>query len=115
MQSFRANLPWPHACTSPLDCLKLPPFTQLLLTLLNIWQPLVCSALMLLHLSPSLTPQLIFTRSATAGLHMVGELLPWGPGSAFLYTRSNHNSVLGGWWLWGTFSCLCCGAAHALL
>ena len=74
-------------------------------------------------LPPALPPtmQLVFTRSATGALDMVGQLMPWsapaggngdsgrggrgggeegsgsssGGGSSFLYTRSNHNSALG--------------------
>jgi molybdenum cofactor sulfurtransferase len=39
--------------------------------------------------------QVVFTRSATGALKLVGETFPWGPGSEFVYLRENHNSVLG--------------------
>lgn len=38
---------------------------------------------------------LVFTRSATGALQLVGEMFPWGPASQFAYTRCNHKSVLG--------------------
>ncbi|KAH7826711.1 putative molybdenum cofactor sulfurase [Monocercomonoides exilis] len=37
----------------------------------------------------------IFTSGTTASLKMIGETFPWTSNSTFLYTRSNHNSVLG--------------------
>jgi molybdenum cofactor sulfurtransferase len=37
----------------------------------------------------------IFTASATASLRLVAESFPWSANSLFLYTRDNHNSVLG--------------------
>lgn len=39
--------------------------------------------------------QIVFTRSATEALKIVGETYPWGPRSEFAYLRENHNSVLG--------------------
>eukprot|EP00798_Chlamydomonas_sp_ICE-L_P024132 gene24132-9714_t len=39
--------------------------------------------------------QVVFTRSATGALKMVGETFPWDEGSKFRYLRENHNSVLG--------------------
>ena len=46
---------------------------------------------------PSLLPllQVVFTKSATGALKLVGETFPWGKDSAFRYLRENHNSVLG--------------------
>ncbi|KAG1671558.1 hypothetical protein FOA52_011280 [Chlamydomonas sp. UWO 241] len=38
---------------------------------------------------------LVFTRSATGALKIVGETFPWTGGSTFRYLRENHNSVLG--------------------
>lgn len=38
---------------------------------------------------------LIFTRSGTAALKMVGELFTWTDRSRFNFLISNHNSVLG--------------------
>eukprot|EP00887_Chlorella_sp_A99_P005890 scaffold1.g5890.t1 len=38
---------------------------------------------------------LVFTRSGTGALHMVGESFPWGPRSQFAHSLVNHNSVLG--------------------
>jgi molybdenum cofactor sulfurtransferase len=37
----------------------------------------------------------VFTRSATGALKLVGETFPWKEGSTFAYLRENHNSVLG--------------------
>lgn len=37
----------------------------------------------------------IFTASATASLRLLAESFPWTEGSLYLYTRDNHNSVLG--------------------
>lgn len=37
----------------------------------------------------------VFTRSATEALKIVGETFPWGGASEFAYLRENHNSVLG--------------------
>jgi len=37
----------------------------------------------------------VFTRSATGALKMVGETFPWSKDSQFRYLRENHNSVLG--------------------
>ena len=37
----------------------------------------------------------IFTASATASLHLLAESFPWSANSLYLYTRDNHNSVLG--------------------
>ncbi|KAL4457811.1 hypothetical protein ABPG75_012676 [Micractinium tetrahymenae] len=39
--------------------------------------------------------ELVFTRSATGALQLIGEMFPWGPASQFACTRSNHKSVLG--------------------
>ena len=39
--------------------------------------------------------QVVFTRSATGALQIVGETFPWSQGSIFAYLRENHNSVLG--------------------
>ncbi|KAF5842717.1 pyridoxal phosphate-dependent transferase [Dunaliella salina] len=39
--------------------------------------------------------QLVFTRSATGALQLVGETFPWSASSMFRYLRTNHNSVLG--------------------
>ncbi|GMH33807.1 hypothetical protein BSKO_01641 [Bryopsis sp. KO-2023] len=39
--------------------------------------------------------QVVFTKSATAALKMVGETFPWCTASEFRYLRENHNSVLG--------------------
>jgi len=39
--------------------------------------------------------QVVFTKSATAGIKMVGETFPWSKRSMFRYLRENHNSVLG--------------------
>ena len=39
--------------------------------------------------------QLVFTRSATGALDLIGQWFPWSSGSSFAYTRTNHNSVLG--------------------
>lgn len=41
----------------------------------------------------------IFTASATASLRLLAESFPWTQDSLYLYTRDNHNSVLGmrGW------------------
>eukprot|EP01156_Anaeramoeba_ignava_P018104 Anaeramoba_ignava/a90829_36.p1 GENE.a90829_36~~a90829_36.p1 ORF type:complete len:529 (-),score=167.70 a90829_36:165-1613(-) len=37
----------------------------------------------------------IFTSGATSALKLVGESFPWKEESKFVYSRSNHNSVLG--------------------
>lgn len=37
----------------------------------------------------------IFTSGTTAALKLVGETFPWSNNSHFIYTRANHNSVLG--------------------
>lgn len=37
----------------------------------------------------------IFTASATASLRLLAESFPWTNGSLYMYTRDNHNSVLG--------------------
>jgi molybdenum cofactor sulfurtransferase len=37
----------------------------------------------------------IFTASATASLRLLAESFPWNSDSVYLYTRDNHNSVLG--------------------
>ncbi|OHT11811.1 molybdenum cofactor sulfurase [Tritrichomonas foetus] len=37
----------------------------------------------------------IFTASATASLRLLAESFPWSKDSLYLYTRDNHNSVLG--------------------
>lgn len=37
----------------------------------------------------------IFTASATSSLKLLGESFPWSNESLYLYTRDNHNSVLG--------------------
>eukprot|EP01026_Neomeris_dumetosa_P051267 TRINITY_DN4507_c0_g1_i3.p1 TRINITY_DN4507_c0_g1~~TRINITY_DN4507_c0_g1_i3.p1 ORF type:complete len:788 (-),score=106.11 TRINITY_DN4507_c0_g1_i3:276-2639(-) len=39
--------------------------------------------------------QVVFTRSATGALKIVGETFPWSSNSMFRYLRENHNSVLG--------------------
>ncbi|KAK9150975.1 hypothetical protein Syun_009284 [Stephania yunnanensis] len=41
------------------------------------------------------TYKCIFTSGATAALKLVGETFPWTQESCFMYTRENHNSVLG--------------------
>lgn len=46
--------------------------------------------------------QLVFTRSATGALQLIGEMFPWSGGSQYAYLRSNHKSVLGE-------ARLCCG------
>ena len=38
---------------------------------------------------------MVFTRSATGALKLVGETYPWSSSSTFAYLRENHNSVLG--------------------
>ena len=38
---------------------------------------------------------MVFTRSATDSLKLVGETFPWSKSSEFRYLRENHNSVLG--------------------
>ena len=38
---------------------------------------------------------IIFTASATSSLKLLGESFPWSENSLYLYTRDNHNSVLG--------------------
>jgi molybdenum cofactor sulfurtransferase len=37
----------------------------------------------------------IFTASATASLRLLAESFPWTSDSVYLYTRDNHNSILG--------------------
>jgi hypothetical protein len=37
----------------------------------------------------------VFTSGATAALKLVGEFFPWSRGSYYMYTKENHNSVLG--------------------
>ena len=37
----------------------------------------------------------IFTASATSSLKLLGESFPWSDQSLYMYTRDNHNSVLG--------------------
>ena len=37
----------------------------------------------------------IFVQSATQALKLVGENFPWKPSSKYIFTRYNHNSVLG--------------------
>eukprot|EP00878_Enallax_costatus_P013939 GHUV01014576.1.p1 GENE.GHUV01014576.1~~GHUV01014576.1.p1 ORF type:complete len:479 (+),score=157.31 GHUV01014576.1:163-1437(+) len=39
--------------------------------------------------------QVVFTRSTTGALKLVGETFPWSKSSTFAYLRENHNSVLG--------------------
>ena len=39
--------------------------------------------------------QVVFSRSATGALQMLGESFPWSEGGSFAYLVSNHNSVLG--------------------
>lgn len=39
--------------------------------------------------------QLVFTRSATGALHDIAEGFPWSRDSYHIYSRANHNSVLG--------------------
>lgn len=39
--------------------------------------------------------QLVFTKSATDALKIIGETFPWREGGEFRYLRENHNSVLG--------------------
>ena len=39
--------------------------------------------------------QVVFTKSATDALKIVGETFPWSADSEFRYLRENHNSVLG--------------------
>ena len=38
---------------------------------------------------------IVFTRSATGALTLLGEAFPFSPNSTYAYTVSNHNSVLG--------------------
>ncbi|PRW20464.1 Molybdenum cofactor sulfurase [Chlorella sorokiniana] len=38
---------------------------------------------------------IVWTRSGTGALHILGETFPFTPGSRFAYLDSNHNSVLG--------------------
>lgn len=38
---------------------------------------------------------LIFTSGTTGGLKIVGETFPWSKNSEYVYSRANHNSVLG--------------------
>ena len=47
------------------------------------------------YLASLLLPQVVFTKSATGALKLVGETFPWGKDSTFRYLRENHNSVLG--------------------
>lgn len=52
------------------------------------------------RLTPSSAPcfgplQLVFTRSATGALQLIGEMFPWSSSSTYAYARSNHKSVLG--------------------
>lgn len=49
---------------------------------------------------PCPSPQLVFTRSATGALQLIGEMFPWGPASQYAYLRSNHKSVLGALGRW---------------
>lgn len=37
----------------------------------------------------------VFVASATQALKLIGEVFPWGKNSLYLYTKYNHNSVLG--------------------
>lgn len=39
--------------------------------------------------------QLVFVRSATGGLQMLGESFPWHRGGSYKYMLASHNSVLG--------------------
>lgn len=45
--------------------------------------------------APNGTYSVIFTQSATAALHLVGDSFPWSNQSLYLYAKHNHNSVLG--------------------
>ncbi|KAH0574878.1 Molybdenum cofactor sulfurase [Spironucleus salmonicida] len=45
--------------------------------------------------APKGTYSIIFTASATAALKLVGDSFPWSNSSKFLYSKHNHNSVLG--------------------
>jgi hypothetical protein len=37
----------------------------------------------------------LFTSGATSALKLVGKFFPWSRGSYYMYTKENHNSVLG--------------------
>lgn len=39
-------------------------------------------------------PQVVWTRSGTGALHILGETFPFTSGSRYAYLDSNHNSVL---------------------
>jgi len=39
--------------------------------------------------------EVVFTRSATGSLHLLGEAFPFGRNCSYAYTISNHNSLLG--------------------
>lgn len=41
------------------------------------------------------TYSVIFTQSTTAGLRLLGDAFPWTKKSKYLYSKVNHNSVLG--------------------
>jgi hypothetical protein len=73
-----------------------PPFllTPLLLTLFLPPHPPLLPAVRYFNADPA-EYQVVFTRSATGALKLVGETFPWAPGSTFAYLRENHNSVLG--------------------
>lgn len=43
---------------------------------------------------PGLPGQIVWTRSGTGALHVLGETFPFTAGSRFAYLDSNHNSVL---------------------
>lgn len=45
--------------------------------------------------APNGTYSVIFTQSATAALHLIGDAFPWSNQSEYLYAKHNHNSVLG--------------------
>lgn len=44
---------------------------------------------------PRGTYTVIFTSGATGALHLIGESFPWSEDSKYLYSKQNHNSVLG--------------------
>jgi len=45
--------------------------------------------------APRGTYSVIFTSGATGALHLLGESFPWSEDSKYLYSKHNHNSVLG--------------------
>jgi molybdenum cofactor sulfurtransferase len=51
--------------------------------------------LVLKHFNAPQGYSVVFTANASAALKLVGEAFPWRPGSQFVCTLQNHNSVLG--------------------